>query len=116
MMKLIIAGGRDFDDYLGLRVVMFDYDFDDLEIVCGLARGADALGKRFADENELPLKLFPADWDQFGKAAGVIRNRAMAGYADVLVAFWDGKSRGTKNMIALALREGLEVHVFRYGA
>lgn len=48
---------------------------------------------------DIPVKRFPADWDRHGRAAGPIRNCQMAQYADALIAIWDGKSRGTKNMI-----------------
>lgn len=57
---------------------------------------------------------FPADWNAHGKAAGPIRNQQMAQEADVLIAFWDGKSRGTKDMIEKATRAGLDMHVYRY--
>lgn len=115
MRKIIIAGGRDFDDYNRLEDIMFAYTPCTIEVACGLARGADAVGKCWAEEEGVKIRLFPADWDTWGKAAGHIRNREMAKYADVLVAFWDGKSKGTKGMIDVALELGLEVHVFRYG-
>lgn len=115
-MKIIIAGGRDFDDIQRLDVVMYHWDETDpcLEIVCGMAKGADALGYSWAVCNNVSLACFYADWDTHGKAAGPIRNEQMADYADVLVAFWDGKSRGTKNMIDQALKKGLETHVYFY--
>ena len=53
----------------------------------------------YAKENNIPIKFFPALWDQYGKSAGMIRNKQMAEYGDFLLAFWDGKSHGTKNMI-----------------
>lgn len=56
--------------------------------------------------------LFPADWDKHGRSAGPIRNAQMAEYADMLLCFFDGKSRGTKNMIDQALKKGLDVHVY----
>jgi hypothetical protein len=63
---------------------------------------------------KLKHMLFKADWDKHGKAAGPIRNQQMAQEADGLIAFWDGKSRGTKDMIQKALNYGLETHVYRY--
>jgi hypothetical protein len=69
------------------------------EIVCGEARGVDAMGKQLADAIKVPTKSFPADWDKYGKPAGYIRNKEMGMYADVLIAIWDGKSRGTRHMI-----------------
>ena len=117
MKKIIIAGSRDFNDYEFLKkklVNLRDLFIDDDVIISGHARGADALGERFAKEYNIPLKLFPADWNKYGKSAGYIRNKEMADNADVLVAFWDGKSRGTKNMINIAIDKGLEVHIVRY--
>lgn len=119
-VKIIIAGGRDFDDYGLLHGTLHDLFISHghwrcaVEIVSGAARGADELGERFAEDWSAPVKRFPADWDKHGKAAGPIRNNQMAEYADILVAFWDGKSRGTSHMINSALKHGLEVHVYRY--
>ena len=96
-MKVIIAGCRDFSDYECVRAHIDPSKIS--EIVSGAAKGVDALGERFAFENAIPVKQFPADWNKHGKSAGPIRNRQMAQYADRLIAFWDGKSRGTKNMI-----------------
>ena len=115
-MKVIIAGSRDFDDYALLEKQCDELlvVYDDVEIVSGGARGADRLGERYAGKRELPLRRFPTDWDQYGKRAGHVRNAEMARYADVLIVFWDGKSRGTSNMIDLAMRGGLETHIIRY--
>ena len=101
-MKTIIAGSRDFKDYdLLKKQVNYYRTYKGIitEIVSGCARGADALGEQYALENGIQLKYFPADWDKHKKAAGPIRNRQMAEYADALIAVWDGSSRGTKNMI-----------------
>ncbi len=116
-MKLIIAGGRDFDNYWDLKNnlnLLYPFDDDHIEIVSGGSTGADALGKQFAQEFHIPINEFPANWSRHGKKAGPIRNQHMAEYADALVAFWNGKSRGTRNMITEALKNGLEVHVYRY--
>jgi len=121
-MKLIIAGGRDFDDYNLLKIEVnnfasFAYNKgvnSSLEVVCGMARGADSLGERFAKENNFPIKYFPANWNLHGKSAGYIRNEEMAKYADHLIAFWNGKSKGTKHMIDLANKYKLCVKVINY--
>ena len=115
-MKVIIAGGRDFDDYKRLCAVC---DFvlskvEKVEIVSGVARGADELGERYTQSKGFPVQYFPAKWKVHGKKAGPIRNTAMAKYADALIAFWDGKSRGTKHMIDQATRQQLKIRVFRY--
>lgn len=86
----------------------------DVEIVSGTARGADELGERYAAERGLPVKRFPADWDQYGRSAGYKRNAQMAEYADAAVIFWDEISRGSKHMIDLAKEKELPVRVVLY--
>ena len=114
-MKVIIAGGRDFDNYNLLREVCIrELGNLDIEIVCGGARGADRLGEVFAIEMGYPITYFKADWKTNGRSAGPIRNKQMAEYADTLFAFWDGKSRGTKNMIDLAKKKNLHVIIVGY--
>lgn len=98
-MKVIIAGSRDFNDYKYLCETMKKLDFSVSEVVSSGARGADLLGERWAKENGIPIKRFDAEWDEYGKAAGFIRNAEMGHYADYLVAFWDGTSPGTADMI-----------------
>ncbi|MBR1697914.1 MAG: DUF2493 domain-containing protein, partial [Anaerovibrio sp.] len=87
---------------------------DTVIIVSGHAPGADTLGERYAHEHGLKCELYPADWNTHGKAAGPIRNAEMANNADALIAFWDGESRGTKNMIETAKAKGLRVAVVKY--
>ena len=117
MIKVIVAGGRDFSDYDLLKQTLnrlLMYKLPNVEIVCGKARGADTLGECYAKELGLPIAYFPADWDQFGKAAGYIRNKEMAKYADACVIFWDGQSKGSKHMYDLALKEGIPTRIVRY--
>lgn len=116
-MKVIIAGGRDFDDYPKLCATMFRIPTSEMEvteIVCGKAPGADTLGERYAKAMKIPVKEFPAEWDIHGKSAGPIRNSQMAEYADALVAFWDGKSHGTKDMIEKMAKLGKKILVISY--
>lgn len=115
-MKVIIAGSRDFNNYELLKDKCNYYlqNYDDIEIVSGLARGADSLAIKYAKEYNYPVKEFKPDWDKFGKSAGYIRNKEMAEYADALIAFWDGKSKGTKHMIDLAKSNNLKVKVILY--
>lgn len=123
-MKLIIAGGRDFED-LTLALSEF-YNFSSemnvslsksnpfKEIVSGGARGADRIGEKIAEINKIPVKQFIPDWDGLGKRAGFVRNADMGNYADAALIFWDGKSRGTANMIEVAKRKGLILKVVEY--
>lgn len=124
-MRIIVAGSRDFNNYGLLKLTLKEYieslgivDLSQVIIVSGAAKGADTLGEHFAYDYGIDIRRFPAKWDEFGKSAGIIRNCEMAKYAaekyGVLFAFWDGKSKGTKNMIDLAKRYGLEVHVTNY--
>lgn len=115
-MKVIVAGGRDFTDYDLLIGFMAAAAIPRkaTEIVSGAARGADSLGEQFAADFNIPTKLFPANWNKHGRAAGPIRNREMADYADALVAFWDGKSVGTKHMIDTMMKMEKPVWVCHY--
>lgn len=117
-MKTIIAGCRDFTDYKLLKDKLDYYrkDKEITEVVCGLARGADELGEVYATENNIRVKPFPADWDKHGKSAGPIRNRQMAEYADCLIAVWDGKSKGTKNMIEEMHKKNKPVYIIWIGS
>lgn len=116
-MKLIIAGGRDFNNYdlLEKEAEEMISGQQNVEIISGLARGADLLGCRFAEEKGLPLRGFAAEWGKFGRSAGPIRNKLMAKNATHLLAFWDGESRGTMHMIDYATKLGLTVKVIQYG-
>lgn len=115
-MKVIIAGSRNFNDYAITKKYCDHYlqNSKNIEIVSGGAKGADKCGEMYAFEKGLKLKLFPADWEKHGKSAGPIRNQEMAEYADALIAFWDGESRGTKHMISTAEKLGLIVRIVRY--
>lgn len=121
MKRVIIAGGRDYQDKGVLDKVMsslFDIPvrpkLPQIEVVCGVARGADEAGANWAGRHGAELMMFPADWVRHGRSAGHIRNSQMADYADCLVAMWDGESRGTAHMIKDAKKKGLEVYVFNY--
>jgi hypothetical protein len=113
-MKLIIAGSRDITNYDALKAAFAwtELKLDGLEIISGCARGVDSLAIEFAEEHNLILHKFPADWKTNGKAAGFIRNQQMADFADSLLALWDGSSRGTQDMINRAKKKGLRVFTY----
>ena len=124
-MRAIIAGKRDFTDkqfaFKTLDAIFKKTGMPD-EIIEGGAKGADALGHAYAKERGIATKRFPAAWSLHGKAAGPIRNRQMAEYAHksqdgkaMLIAFWDGSSRGTANMIKTAEGMGIDVNVVNIG-
>ena len=113
-MRVIVAGGRDFNDYDGLCKKL-DYYFANINpiVICGEARGADALGKRYATEHGYPVESYPADWSQ-GKGAGFLRNIEMSKVADAAVCFWDGQSKGTKHMIDIMTELDKPVKIVKY--
>jgi hypothetical protein len=115
-MKVIIAGSRNFDDYLMLKLTLdcMAEIYDDIEIISGGARGADKLGEQWAKENSRKIHTFIPDWDGLGKSAGYRRNEDMAKFGDAAVCFWDGVSRGTEHMINLAKKHKLKLKVVRY--
>jgi hypothetical protein len=135
MNKLIIAGGRKFNNYklLSKEVKKFvvDHKLKPLTIISGKASGADSLGEKFAEEYNIPVIEKPANWDDiegrpkkeigqarygkpYWKLAGLIRNEEMAKEATHCICFWDGKSTGTKDMIKLADEYDLIYHVVNY--
>ena len=115
---MIIAGGRYFSDYELLKEkcdeFLQDKTGEEIVIISGHALGADSLDERYAQERGFKIETYPADWKKYGRAAGPIRNEQMANIANALIAFWDGKSKGTKNMINLAKKKGLQVFVAQY--
>ena len=117
MFKVVIAGGRDFNDYELLRKccdIALSSITDEIEVVSGTAGGADKLGERYAAEKGYHIRRFPADWGTYKKRAGYIRNDEMAQYGDALIAFWDGFSKGTGHMIDLANEYNIKVRIIKY--
>lgn len=116
--RIIIAGGRYFSDNELLKKkcdeFLHDKTSEEIVIISGHASGADSLGERYAQEKGFKIETYPADWKKYGRAAGPIRNEQMANIANALIAFWDGKSKGTKSMINLAKKKGLQVFVALY--
>lgn len=110
-MRTIIAGSRDITDYDLVVKGIEDSHFDIDEIVSGGYRGVDALGERWAKENFVKLTIFNADWNTYGKAAGPMRNKKMVDYAEALIAFRLGDSRGTNDVIKQANKRGLRVYI-----
>lgn len=131
-MKVIVAGSRHITDYELVSQVISNtinkYDIQVTEIVSGCAGGVDALGEQWALENDIPVDPYPAEWDdvtapnalvktnkwdkEYNARAGFQRNELMANNGDILIAIWDGKSRGTKDMISRATKHGLLVYIY----
>lgn len=117
-MNIIIAGGRDFNDYELLKQklnnIISNLNKNDITIISGLAKGADSLGLKYAEENNIKTIKCPANWDKYGKSAGYKRNEDMANIANALIAFWDGKSKGTKHMIEIAKKRDIKIRIINY--
>ena len=125
-MKVIIAGGRDFNDYEKLKKAIAQSGWDITEVVSGGAKGADSLGERWASDNGVPVKKFPAKWNDLTQAgsviktnkwkkkynanAGFFRNEEMAVYADALIAMEGGN--GTADMTKRAKKHKLQIHTY----
>lgn len=116
LYRVIIAGTRTFNDYELLRDrldLLLSNRLPHVAIVSGCASGADKLGERYALERGLELHNYPAEWNKYGNSAGPRRNKLMAQYANACVVFWDGKSRGSRNMIEEAKANNLDLRVVR---
>lgn len=112
-MKIAIIGSRTFNDFelLSNTVKSYCYNNEILPkiIVSGGAQGADTLAERFADENQLEMKIFYPNWEVLGKDACSARNTEIVEFADIVFAFWDGKSPGTNDSISKTKKLGKEV-------
>lgn len=100
-MKLAIIGSRTFQN----SSIIFK-ELDPIKdkitlVVSGGAQGADILGEKWAKGNNIPTLIFPANWEKYGKRAGYIRNEDIIKNCDCCIAFWDGKSNGTKHSLSL---------------
>lgn len=128
-MKVIIAGSRTLNHYPTIKNNILSafnkWMAEDQEnwefyyrpeIVSGGAMGVDFCGELYAKDCGLNLKIFPAEWNKYGKSAGYIRNKQMAAYADALIAIWDGKSRGTKNMVEEMQKLNKLVYISNHGS
>lgn len=125
ILHVLICGGRHFKDYDLLKatvtkaVISRGFQLQNAEIISGNCLGADMLGERYAKEHNTALKLFPAQWKRFGKAAGPIRNKLMIDYIDsfknkVVIAFVSPSSKGTRNTISLAQKLSIDVIITEY--
>jgi len=125
-MKTIIAGSRWIENYDIVCQAIDESEFDITEIVSGKANGVDTLGENWATAHDIPIASFPANWSnlktkgavirtgKYGKynaAAGPLRNKKMAEYAEALILVWDGVSRGSKNMLELGRKYNLKIFV-----
>jgi len=119
-MRLAIVGGRDFDDYTLLEVwvdsvmsMQFDRE-DKVSIISGGAKGVDSLGEQYANNHKLGKVICKPNWDKYGKSAGFIRNQTIVDNCDMVLAFWDGQSRGTADTIEKAKKAKKPTFIIYY--
>lgn len=122
-LRVVVAGKRDFNDFNRLcrfcdNILNAQKEFfDTITIVSGNALGTDRMGEEYAKLRGYNLMIFPAEWFKYGRRAGIIRNAQMAEYATsngaagILIAFWNGESRGTANMIEQAHNRGMDIFI-----
>lgn len=114
-MRTIIAGSRTITDY-NLVVESIEFSgFPITQVVSGGAYGADRLGERYAKEHNIPLVVFPAKWNEYGKKAGYLRNVEMAENADALICIIENDSKGASHMINIARERGLRLYILSLG-
>ncbi len=104
MAKIAVAGSRSFDSYELIKNVLDMLMVSDDTLYSGNAPGADRLGERYAEENEIEWKIIPSEWDKHGLKATMMRNEVLLRSADCAIVFWDRKSEGSKHMIDIAKR------------
>ena len=114
-MKVIIAGCRHFTgdaakQHVRNAIVESGWTSKITEIVHGGAPGIDTAA-HYVATGQWPITVFPAHWEEYGRKAGPIRNREMAKYGDALIAVWDNRSNGTRDMITVAMAHGIPVHI-----
>lgn len=128
-MKIIVSGSRSINDPKLIEMAVAESGFDVSEIISGGAKGIDTLAVEWAVKNDVPINVFEAAWDnldhpdalikttkwgqKYDARAGLRRNELMSVYSEALIAIWDGKSKGTKHMIAMARKRDLPIFIYR---
>ena len=102
-MKVAIIGSRGITD---LDISKYMPEGIDL-IISGGARGVDTLAEKYADEHGIPKLIIRPDYDLYGRRAPLVRNKIIVDNADLVIAFWDGESRGTSYTVEYAIKQGV---------
>lgn len=113
-MKAAIIGSRSFNNYDLVLETLLEYENTITLIVSGGAKGADTLGERWAKEKNKEVLIFYPEWDKYGKSAGFRRNKDIIENSDIVFAFWDGVSKGTKSSIDLANKLNKELKIIKW--
>lgn len=111
--RTIIAGSRDGTTYENVERAIQLCPWQISTIVSGGARGTDKYGEEYGRKHNIPIEIYPTEWDVHGRGAGYIRNKLMASKANALIAIWNGRSKGTEHMIKIAKEKGLKTYVYQ---
>ena len=118
--KIAVVGSRSYTNYEEFKFILDKFlnskevkEHSNIELVSGGARGADKLVEIYAKENNIPIKVFKADWLK-GKSAGFIRNNQIWEYVDIGIGFWDGKSKGTYHSVYLSKKYNKKFYLFNF--
>lgn len=114
IFTIAVVGSRDFDDFPRLTRVLDGIKALEFRLVSGGARGADRLAEDYARMRGIDIIVLPAEWEKHGLSAGKRRNQLIVNVADAMIAFWDGRSKGTKDVMLRARIKGIPVHVVRF--
>jgi hypothetical protein len=106
-MKVAVIGSRNFNDYEKVKQVLSTKNITLL--VSGGAKGADTLGQKYAEEHDIETKIFLPDWEKYGKKAGFLRNSDIINESELVIAFWDGFSKGTLDSLKKAKKENKNI-------
>ncbi len=117
-MKVAIVGSINFTNYELVKKYLDSIKINEIAtyIISGGAKGVDTLAQRYAKENGIEMLVFKAEWDKYGKSAGFVRNEKMIRNSDIVIAIWDGVSRGTKNSINWASKLKKPLYVYTRGS
>lgn len=115
-MSIAIVGSRSYNNYEEFKELIFSYISIDIlkqkGIVSGGAMGVDNMAERLSVEFSIPIKVYKADWRNLGKRAGYVRNEYIVNDSELVLAFWDFASKGTKHTIDLAFTKSIPCKTF----
>lgn len=113
-MKVAIIGSRNFSNYQLMEDAINLLNINISTVVSGGADGADILAEKYAKKNKKQLKIFPAEWEKYGKKAGFLRNKFIIEESSIVIAFWDGESKGTGNSLSIAKKLKKPTFIFYF--
>jgi hypothetical protein len=115
-MKIAVIGSQNFNDYEKFQKIMnkFLKSYENVEFISGGAKGTDSLAQEYAKEHGIPIKIYYPNWKKYKKAAGPIRNKQIWQDADIGIAFWDGKSKGTEYSFRFSKEMNKDLWVYNF--